>query len=92
LATDKTEIILFYTISYLCENSLFYFCCYPDPVLEGAKHPDLVSKGMKHIHFSQFSSEKKYDLQHPKPDLASLDGTTSTVNICLFSIIFLFTK
>jgi hypothetical protein len=59
VATDQTEFVLFYTKSYICENSLFYFCLCTDPVLEGAKHPDLVSEGARHIHFSQFSCEKR---------------------------------
>jgi hypothetical protein len=58
VATDQTEFVLFNTKSYVCENSLFYFCRCPDPVSEGVKHPDPVSEGAKHIHFSQFSCEK----------------------------------
>jgi hypothetical protein len=59
VATDQTEFVLFDTKPYVCENSLFYFCRCLDPVLEGAKHPDLVSEGVKYIHFSQFSCEKR---------------------------------
>jgi hypothetical protein len=59
VATDQTEFVLFDTNSYVCKNSIFYFCHCPDLVFEGAKHPDLVSEGAKHIHFSQFSSEKR---------------------------------
>ncbi len=59
VATDQTEFILFHTKSYICENSLFYFCRCLDPVLEGAKHPDPVLGGAEHIHFSQFSCEKR---------------------------------
>jgi hypothetical protein len=58
VASDQTEFILFYTKSYVCENSLFYFCCCLDPDLDGAKHPDPVLEGVKHIHFSQFSCKK----------------------------------
>jgi hypothetical protein len=49
VATDQTEFISFTSKSYISENSLFYFCHCPDPVLEGAKH----------IHSSQFSCEKR---------------------------------
>ncbi len=59
VATDQTELVLFYTKSYVCENSLFYFCRCPDLVLEGAKHPDPVLEGAKHNHFSHFSCEKR---------------------------------
>ena len=59
VATDQTEFVLFNAESYVCENSLFYFCRCMDPVLEGAKHLDPVSEGAKHIHFSQLSCEKR---------------------------------
>jgi hypothetical protein len=59
VVTDQTEFVLFNTKSYVCKNSLFYFCRCLDPVLEGAKHLDPVSEGAKHIHFSQFSCEKR---------------------------------
>jgi hypothetical protein len=52
--TDQAEFALFHTKSYVCENSFFYFCHCLDPVLEGAKYPDLALEGAKHIHFSQF--------------------------------------
>ncbi len=39
-----------------------------------------------------FHVRKEYDLHHLKPDLASLDGTTTTINICFFLKYFLFTK
>jgi hypothetical protein len=57
VATDQTEFVSFNTKSYVCENSLFYFCHCPDLVSGGVKHPDLVLEGAKHIHFSQFSCE-----------------------------------
>jgi hypothetical protein len=59
VATDQTEFIIFNSNFYICEHSLFYFCCCLNPVLEGAKHPDPVLEGAKHIHFSQFSCEKR---------------------------------
>jgi hypothetical protein len=39
-----------------------------------------------------FHVRKKYDLHHPKPDLATSDGTTTTINTCFFIKYFLFTK
>jgi hypothetical protein len=59
VATDRTEFVLFYTKSYVCENSLFYVCRCPDLVLEGANHPDPNLEGANHIHFSQFTCEKR---------------------------------
>jgi hypothetical protein len=49
LTTDQTKFVLFNTKSYVCENSLFYFFRFPDPVLEGKKNN----------HFSQISCEKR---------------------------------
>jgi hypothetical protein len=68
--TDQSEFVSFYTKSYICKNSLFYFCHCLDQILEDAKYPDLVSEDAKHIHFSQFSSEKRilFAPSEPRPD------------------------
>ncbi len=38
-----------------------------------------------------FHVRKEYDLHHPKPDLASLDGKSTTINTCFLSIFLLST-
>ncbi len=39
-----------------------------------------------------FHVRKEYALHRPKPDLPTLDGTTTTINTCFFLKYFLFTK
>ncbi len=63
VSTDQTEFVLFNTKSYICENLLFYICRCIDPVLEGAKHPNPVSKGGWHHGAtpSQYEIMEKHD-------------------------------
>ncbi len=42
--------------------------------------------------FHNFYVKKEYDLHHLKPDLATLDGTTTTISKCFILKYFLFTK
>jgi hypothetical protein len=87
MATDQAEFILFDTKSYICENSLFYFCPCLDPVSEGVGSTRIQFWKVQSIFISHnFHVRKEYDLHHPKPDLAILDGTTTTINSCFFSI------
>ncbi len=39
-----------------------------------------------------FHVRKEKNLHHPKPDLATLDGSTTTIKACILSQVFLFTK
>ncbi len=89
VATDQTEFVLFNTKSYIHENLLFYFCCCPDLGSEGAKQ----IRKVRIIFISHnFHVRKEYELQHPKPDLATLYFTTTTITTCFFLKYFLFNK
>jgi hypothetical protein len=37
-----------------------------------------------------FHVRKEYDSHHPKPDLATLDGMSTTINTCFFKVFFIY--
>jgi hypothetical protein len=57
-ATNQTELAYLILSPMYVKTHYSIFCRCPDPVSEGAKHPNLVSEGAKHVHFSKFSCEK----------------------------------
>jgi hypothetical protein len=93
VATDHTEFILFlilsptYVKSYhsIFVNAWIWFWKMQSTLI---RFRNVRSTFISH----NFHVRKEYDLHHLKPDLASLDGMTTTINICFFLKYFLFTK
>jgi hypothetical protein len=74
VANDQTEFILFYTKSFVCENSKCFFA------IAWIRFQVVQSIFVCH----NFHVRKECNLHHPKLDLATFDGTTTTTNTCFF--------
>jgi hypothetical protein len=90
-ATDQTELILFKLSPTYVETHHSIFAVLWIQFWK-VQSTWIRFQKVQRIFFSHnFHVRKEYYLHHPKPDLANLDGTATTIYICFLKY-FLFTK